>query len=286
VTSGAGPVKLKKSGEGEGMRWRRALGAVTTAVTLVGTTRALLPASEDKSEAFEPPKYITGLIAAINDGAKAAQTGVFAFSLVGLYLVASARSTTDEDLLLGHTTSAYQLGVEVPVIFTFAIAPFVFLGLHLFILVRYDMLAANLRYFCIELDASVKQHEDRERCRQLLANVEFVIAQTAPRGSPLHNWIFCWVWFVLVAMSPVVVLLVVQARALRYQSSAVVIAERVVFVGDLLLLVWFFSRQIWAQSIRRGSTYDVGRYLCAGGRRFLDELCLVEYSCDSAGRLL
>jgi hypothetical protein len=32
-------------------------------------------------DTFEPPKYLAGLIAAINDGAKAAQTGAFAFGL-------------------------------------------------------------------------------------------------------------------------------------------------------------------------------------------------------------
>jgi hypothetical protein len=149
-------------------------------------------------------------------------------------------------MAVARRRGAYQLGLAVPVIFTFAIAPFVFLALHLFILVRYDMLAANLRFFCIELDSTVKQEEDRERCRQLLANVEFVIAQTAPRGSPLHSWIF-WVWFVQVAISPVAVLLVVQARALRYQSTVVIDAERAVFVAELLLLFWFFYRQSNAQ---------------------------------------
>jgi hypothetical protein len=54
-------------------------------------------------EIFEPPKYLTSLIAAVNDGAKSAQTGAIAFSLLGLFLVATAFSTADEDLLLEHT---------------------------------------------------------------------------------------------------------------------------------------------------------------------------------------
>jgi hypothetical protein len=35
-------------------------------------------------DTFEPPKYVASLIAAINDGANAAQTSGFAFALVGL----------------------------------------------------------------------------------------------------------------------------------------------------------------------------------------------------------
>jgi hypothetical protein len=34
---------------------------------------------------FEPPKYLASLIAAINDGAKAAQGGALVFLLLGIY---------------------------------------------------------------------------------------------------------------------------------------------------------------------------------------------------------
>jgi hypothetical protein len=71
-------------------------------------------------DTFEPPKYITSLIAAINDGAKAAQTGAFAFALIGLYLLATAFSATDEDLLLDRTLAISQLGAQIPVTVSFA----------------------------------------------------------------------------------------------------------------------------------------------------------------------
>jgi hypothetical protein len=48
------------------------------------------------SDAFEPPKYPSSLFAAVNDGAKSAQNGAVAFTLVGLCLLATASSTTDE----------------------------------------------------------------------------------------------------------------------------------------------------------------------------------------------
>jgi hypothetical protein len=76
-----------------------------------------------------------------------------------------------------------QIGVQVPVVFSFAIAPAVFLFLHVYTLIRYDMLAANLHQFRIDLKTTVPLEAYRERCRQLLTNVEFVQAHTAPRGS-------------------------------------------------------------------------------------------------------
>jgi hypothetical protein len=134
--------------------------------------------AREAAPGFEPPKYLASLIAAINDGAKSAQAGVLAFTLIGLYLLATALSTTDEDLLLQHTVSISQIGVQVPVVFSFAIAPVVFLFLHVYTLIRYDMLAANLRQFRTDLE-TVPLEVDRERCRQLLANVEFVQTGTA-----------------------------------------------------------------------------------------------------------
>jgi hypothetical protein len=61
---------------------------------------------------FEPPKYLSSLTATINDGSKSVQAGTLAFSVVGLYLVATAFSATDE---LGRTTPVAQLGVQLPV---------------------------------------------------------------------------------------------------------------------------------------------------------------------------
>ena len=62
----------------------------------------------------------------------------------------------------------------MPVSFSLAIAPFVFVFLHIYTLARYDMLAANVRQFLSELQRTVLWEADRERRRQLLANVEFI----------------------------------------------------------------------------------------------------------------
>jgi hypothetical protein len=170
-------------------------------------------------DAFEPPKYITSLIAAINDGAKSAQTGAFAFALIGLYLLATAFSATDEDLLLDRTLAISQLGAQIPVTVSFAMMPILFVALHVFTLIRYDMLAANVRHFMGCLERTVPLAADREHCRQLLANVEFIQSLTAPLGSPLRSRLFGFVAWVVIAGFPIIVLLAVQTNALRYQSE-------------------------------------------------------------------
>jgi hypothetical protein len=133
---------------------------------------------------FEPPKYIASLIGAINDAAKAAQTSALFLLGLGLYLVATVISTTDEDLLRGTAVQWSQLGVRTPVAVAYALAPVIFLFLHVHTLIRFDMLAANLRLLAAELAGAVPLEADRERTRALLANVEFVQFLSARPDRP------------------------------------------------------------------------------------------------------
>jgi uncharacterized protein YjbI with pentapeptide repeats len=198
--------------------------------------------SVKSSDDFEPPKYLASLIAAVNDGAKAAQGGALAFALVGVYLLATAFSTSDEDLLLGRAVTISQIGATLPVSFSFAIAPFVFVFLHIYTLARYDMLAANVRQFLVEVRRTVALESDRERCRQLLANVEFIQALIAPPGSRLYSPVWRWLVRAVVAVFPVVVLLLVLVNALRYQSELITGTQQLWVFLDLSVLVWFFRR--------------------------------------------
>src|SRR6516164_4130457 len=210
-------------------------------------------------EAFEPPKYITSLIAAVNDGAKSAQLGALAFTAIGLFLLATAFSATDEDLLLNRALTISQLGgTAVPVVFAFGLAPAIFVAVHFYTLIRYDMLAGNIRRFVGDLAVMVPTEADRDRCRQLLANVEFVNALAMPRASRASSWMFDWTVRALLAVFPVVVLLVVQLQSLRLQSEWVSWTHHVCIIADLVLLIWFFGRlrgddswHFWRAPLRR-----------------------------------
>ena len=193
-------------------------------------------------EAFEPPKYLISLTAAINEGAKAAQASALLFLLIGLYLLATAFSASDEDLLLGRAVTISQIGAALPVSFSFAIAPLVFVFQPIYTLVRYDLLAANVRQFREELCNTVPLESDRERCRQLLANVEFIVMLTTPRRSALYSRLWTWLFRGIVAVFPVSVLLLAQINALRYQSDLIVSTQRMWLMLDLLALIWFFRR--------------------------------------------
>jgi hypothetical protein len=99
-----------------------------------------------------------------------------------------------------------------------------------------------VQQFRTELRNTVPLEADRERCRQLLANVEFIVALTAPRRSALYSRFWPWLFRSMVAWFPVAVLLLVQINALRYQSELILWVQRAWLALDLLALVWFFRR--------------------------------------------
>ena len=199
---------------------------------------------------FEPPKYIQSLIGAINDAAKAAQTSALFLLALGLYLVATVISTTDEDLLRGTAVQVSQLGVRAPVAIAYALAPTIFLFLHVHTLIRFDMLAANLRLLTAELARAVPLEADRERCRALLANVEFVQFMAAPRGSSFRSPLFRFMAWLIVSALPVAVFLAVQISFLRYQSEAITTLHQVCLALDLAALSWFHTR-LWLAGRKR-----------------------------------
>ncbi len=214
--------------------------------------------------AFDPPPYIGKLISAINDGAKSAQLGAVAFVFIGLFLLATSFSATDEDLLIGKSISISQLGgVTVPVVLSFGFMPAIFLALHLYTLIRFDLLMQNLRHFEAELRAHVPLQRDRDRCLQLLANTEFIQAAVQPEAS----FVFRWTYRFMLAAFPVAVLLLVQLGSLRLQSDVVNIVHHITILLDILLLIWFFRRQ-------RPSGDSVLRWLFKRGRFVLPVLVL------------
>jgi hypothetical protein len=142
-----------------------------------------------------------------------------AFAAIGLYLLATAFSATDEDLLLDRTLAISQLSAQIPATVSFAMMPILFVALHVFTLIRYDMLAANVNQFREDLMVLVPEKRDRERCRQLLANVEFIQALTAPPGSALRSRLFGFVAWMVIAAFPVIVLLAASRRKARHSVS-------------------------------------------------------------------
>lgn len=117
---------------------------------------------------------------------------------------------------------------------------------------RYDVLTANVRQFATDLQAAVRLESDRERCRQLLANVEFVQALVTTQGRRLYSPVWRWLVRMVLAVFPVLLLLLVQINSLRYQSDLITWVQRFWLLADLAALVWFFHRHGLNGSLSEG----------------------------------
>ncbi|MDH4247328.1 MAG: pentapeptide repeat-containing protein [Deltaproteobacteria bacterium] len=196
---------------------------------------------------WEPPKYLQSLIASINEGARAAQGGLFLMLFVCLYVLATSVSTTDEDLFLGRSVNISQIGVALPVSVSLAIAPMILVFFHLYTLTRYALLAANLRHFKEHLGPLAP--DERENCQHLLSNVEFVVSFIESKRTPIFNSPWRRLSLLLLAVLPVTTLLMIQISSLRYQSGIILSVQRMVLLVDLIGLVWFFHNDPWGDKV-------------------------------------
>jgi uncharacterized protein YjbI with pentapeptide repeats len=122
--------------------------------------------------------------------------------------------------------------------------------LHASLLMRYSMLVTGLRRFCDDLEKTVPE-VDRNRCRDLLTNVDFVlmIAGQDDPGLRRKTRLYRVNLFVSLAALPVAVMLALQISFLRYQSEAITRTQQVVLAADLLMLVIFYYG-LWRRTQR------------------------------------
>ncbi|MGE0419412.1 MAG: pentapeptide repeat-containing protein [Acetobacteraceae bacterium] len=158
---------------------------------------------------------------------------------MGLYLAAISISITDEEILLGHSTSIAQLSVSVPLLVNFGIAPLVFVMLHIMTLFRYYALIGQLREFHTVLDARVDNSHDRNCCLSLLVNVEFVVPRARGERRSIRNLARSAFFYTFVAVFPTMVLLLIQVSSLRIQNINLNRLQNGLFWIDLLVLAGF-----------------------------------------------
>ena len=136
-----------------------------------------------------------------------------------------------------------QLSAQIPATVSFALMPILFVALHAFTLIRYDMLATNVRHFMTVSEATCPA---RGRSGKLLAAAsERGIHSKSDRATGFA-----------VAQSPVWIRSLGGDRcipghraasgeinALRYQNEIVTNVQRVSLLVDLAMLFWFYNRR-------------------------------------------
>jgi hypothetical protein len=215
--------------------------------------RAESPAAPpDPIEKFAKEAHdLDALRKTVEDAAAVSAGFWLSYLFVLFYIAIAAGAVTHKDLLLENPVKLPFLGVELPLVAFFFLAPILFIVSHAYTLVHFVMLGAKVGVFDAELRAQLGDApETREGLRRQLPSNIFVQFLAGPRDirkGALGLILRAIAWISLV-IGPVLLLLLIQAQFLPYHLEWVTWVQRAAVVADVILL-WL----LWPAVLNRRS---------------------------------
>jgi hypothetical protein len=198
---------------------------------------------------------------AVDDAASVSGGLWLSYLFVLFYLAVAAGAVTHADLFLENSVKLPFLGVELPLVAFFFLAPILFLVVHAYVLVHLVMLTDKARRFHQVLyeqigdephlaeDELKRREVIRDGLRRQLTSNIFVQMLAGPsqlRRGAFGMALFAIAWLTLV-VGPVLLLLMMQVQFLPYHSSLIAWTQRVALLADLALIHW-----LWAKTLSGG----------------------------------
>jgi uncharacterized protein YjbI with pentapeptide repeats len=210
---------------------------------------ALQPAAAELPEFAKEADDLEAIKKAVDDAASVSGALWFSYLFVLFYLAVAAGAVTHADLFLENPVKLPFLGVELPLLAFFFIAPILFLVVHAYVLVHLVMLTDKAKRFHEELhkqfgketglsDEKAKNIRDGLR-RQLPSSifVQFLAGAPEARSGPFGLALRAIGWTTLV-VGPVLL----QIQFLPYHNSVVTWTQRLALLADLALVWWLWGR--------------------------------------------
>ncbi len=208
---------------------------------------------------------------AVDDAAAIGGGLWLSYLFVLFYLAVAAGAVTHADLFFEKPVKLPFLGIELPLVAFFSLAPLIFLVVHAYTLVHLVMLTDKARryhqalYDQIGDKPGLSQKDLNERKakrdglrRQLPSNIfiQFLAGPSDLRESGFGRLLRAIAWITL-AIAPVLLLLLLmmQIQFLPYHSSFVIWTQRAALGLDLALIWWLWRK------ILSGREIDGGRNL-------------------------
>ena len=231
----------------------------------------------DQSEKFAGQAHDLDTIRkAVEDAASVGEGIWLSYLFVLLYIAIAAGGVTHKDLLLQNAVKLPFLGVDLPLVAFFFLAPILFIVSHSYTLLHFVMLAAKVGKFEEELKKQVPDElpdapETKEGLRRQLPSnifVQFLAGPSDIRKGGVGFLLKAIAWISLV-IGPVLLLLLIQAQFLPYHLWWVTWVQRFAVLVDVILL-WLLwpavldgrSTLMWRLQ-RRGKGWPAlaGRYI-------------------------
>lgn len=202
---------------------------------------------------------LRALADAINSNANAARTVVVLLLLLALYLFLTLVASTDRNLLFDGQVVLPQLGVGLSVSISYALAPPIFLYLHLHGMLVLATLARQMRtYDTLVRAGGGEQPQPNQSTRSqetapawnLLSAFPFIQMYVPNSGTALPSKMLVWLTVVII---PPLLLAAIDLSFLRYQSWTITLFHHFVLLFDILVVQIFVMRFRWGLA-RRSAT--------------------------------
>jgi Pentapeptide repeats (8 copies) len=166
------------------------------------------------------------------------------------YLAIAVSGVTHRDLFYENPVKLPFLGVDLPLIAFFWIAPLLFLIVHAYVLLHLVQVADKLRVFNDELSAQLNDEDVCARLRRQLPSNIFVqlLAGPSEMRSGVRGVMLWLIARISLVIAPLLLLILIQLQFLPYHS-ALTWWHRAAVVADLALL-WL----LWPAVVRRQTT--------------------------------
>ena len=160
-----------------------------------------------------------------------------AFLLFSLYLAVTIGSTTYEQLLRTGPVDLPIIGVELPLLGFYWVAPALFLLLHFNLLIQLTLFAGKLHRLDQAIEDHVRPASARAARRDLLSNFALSQLLVGHHHQRIIRFFLQLMYLVTLILFPVILLLYTQIQFAAFQSSAATTAHRLFVLIDLILIL-------------------------------------------------
>jgi uncharacterized protein YjbI with pentapeptide repeats len=181
---------------------------------------------------------------AVDDAASVSGALWFSYLFFLFYLAVAAGAVTHADLFLENPVKLPFLGVELPLVAFFFLAPILFLVVHAYVLVHLVMLTDKAKRFHEKLHEQINDKDIRDGLRRQLPSNVFVQLLAGPPEARLGLFGFALraIGWATLVVGPILLLLLLQLQFLPHHSSFVAWTQRLALAADLVLIWWLWGR--------------------------------------------
>jgi uncharacterized protein YjbI with pentapeptide repeats len=187
--------------------------------------------------------HLKGLLGGLNSSAERLQTLWFSFLTLTVYLSVVALTITHRMLLLKEAQVLPIVGLKVPLLPFFVIAPLLYVVVHFYTLMMLVLLARTAATFENELKYVFPIRSDQERFRAQVQNALFLqlLAGMQSEREGRNSWFLSAIAFATLAVAPVILMLLMQLQFLPYHHLGMTWWHRILVVSDALAVILLWS---------------------------------------------